>query len=237
MLKRLARGGTERGLFSHIKDFFTSRSDNEYAVPEDLHDSLIGLHIPENQARYFEAGIVSGGTLVTVRTNGRPAIEALPVLERNGADTGSANVAAGGTPTPSAVREQRISLMGELLRVHKERVARGEVRIREEVVTENRNVEVPVSHEEVIVERVPAQNRAVGSFESGPREVRILVTEERVRTEKEPVVTEEVKVSTKPVKETENVSEKVRHEQLQVEQQQRFREDEARGARAREEKK
>lgn len=227
---------SERGLLQRIKDFFAGGPESEYSEPEDLHGSLIGLQIPETQARYFESGIASGGTLVTVRTNGHGAIEALPILERNGADTGAANVTTGRPAAAPVSGEQRIALMGELLRVHKERITRGEVRMRKEVVTENRNVEVPVSREEVVVERVPAENRASGSFESGPREIRIPVTEERVRTEKEPVVTEEVKVKKQPVQETESVSEKVRREQLRVEREGRVREEEVKGAAGREKK-
>ena len=50
--------------------------------------ALIGMGIPETEARHFEAGVRAGGVLVTVETRGR-AQEALEILERNGADTGS----------------------------------------------------------------------------------------------------------------------------------------------------
>jgi hypothetical protein len=50
--------------------------------------ALVGMGIPEEEARYFEAGFRAGGVLVTV--NGRDrAPEALAILERHGADTGA----------------------------------------------------------------------------------------------------------------------------------------------------
>ena len=226
-----------RSLLERLKDFFTGEK-TDYTIREDLHGSLIGMSIPENQARYFEEGVASGGTLVVVRTDGHRAIDALPIPERNGADTGSANVttgrAAGATTAPSS-GEQRIALMGEMLRVHKERVSRGEVRVRKEVVTENRNVEVPVTREEVVVQRVPV-DREAGQFESGQKEIRVPVSEEQVRIEKQPVVTEEVKVSKRPVEETKKVSDKVRRERLRVEPEGGVSKDEVKGVNDREKK-
>ncbi len=51
--------------------------------------ALINLGIPEEDARYFETGVRSGGVLVTVNAGTRSP-EALYILQRNGADTGAA---------------------------------------------------------------------------------------------------------------------------------------------------
>jgi outer membrane lipoprotein SlyB len=53
--------------------------------------ALIGMGIPEEEARHFETGVRSGGTIVTVAAGDR-AIEALAILERNGADSGPGSV-------------------------------------------------------------------------------------------------------------------------------------------------
>ncbi len=50
--------------------------------------ALVGMGVPEEEARYFETGFRSGGVLVSVNAENR-AMEALQILERNGADTGS----------------------------------------------------------------------------------------------------------------------------------------------------
>jgi len=50
--------------------------------------ALVGMGVPEDEARYFETGFRSGGILVSVNAESR-AMEALAILERNGADTGT----------------------------------------------------------------------------------------------------------------------------------------------------
>jgi len=55
--------------------------------------ALIGMGIPEEEAHHFDAGVRSGGTLVTVKADNRAA-EAASVLERYGADTGAGAMGA-----------------------------------------------------------------------------------------------------------------------------------------------
>ena len=50
--------------------------------------ALVGMGVPEEEARYFESGFRSGRILVSVRSEGR-VMEALDILERNGADIGN----------------------------------------------------------------------------------------------------------------------------------------------------
>jgi uncharacterized protein (TIGR02271 family) len=178
------------------------------------------MNIPDAQAHYFEEGVASGGTLVIVRSNGRRAADAIPILKSNGAETEAAPViadTAGRSASVPSSADQRIALMGEVLRAHRERIARGEVRIRKEVVTENRTIEVPVTREAVVIERVPVESGETSAFESDQKEIRIPVSEEEIRVEKQPVVREEVRVSKRPVKERKKVSDKVRRERLRVE--------------------
>src|SRR5919199_361824 len=75
--------------------------------------ALVGLGLPREEARHFEAGVRAGGVLVTVETRGR-AEEALAILERNGADTGAeameaAQNAGSANATPADEREMRSS--------------------------------------------------------------------------------------------------------------------------------
>src|SRR5205823_1149218 len=147
--------------------------------------------------------------------------KALSILQQNGADVGSATAEWQRTRTGTGtqpVTGQRIQLLGEILRVHKERVSRGEVRLRKEVVTEQQNIEVPTTREELIVERIPGSGReAAGQVGSGDKEIRVPLSEERVRVEKKPVVNEEVQVGKRQVQDTKRVSDKVRHEELRSE--------------------
>jgi hypothetical protein len=58
------------------------------AAAGGLVGALSGMGIPEEEARHFETGFRSGGTLITV-TAGRRVSEALSILERHGGDTGA----------------------------------------------------------------------------------------------------------------------------------------------------
>ena len=106
----------------------------------------------------------------------------------------------------------------EEMRVRKQPVETGEVRVRKEVHTEHRTVEVPVKKEEVVVERHPASGRAASTsdLKSG-EEIRVPVREEQVHVEKTPVVKEEVTIGKREVTDTERVSGTVRKEELKVE--------------------
>ena len=54
--------------------------------------ALVGMGIPDEEAKHFEGGFKSGGILVTV--GGGRTMEALAVLERNGGDTGPGSTGA-----------------------------------------------------------------------------------------------------------------------------------------------
>ena len=68
-----------------------------------------------------------------------------------------------------------------------------------------------------MIQRTPASGQgASGEIGTGAEEIRVPLSEEHVRTEKQPVVNEEVRVGKRAVQRTENVSDKVRHEELRV---------------------
>src|SRR5256885_6644657 len=111
--------------------------------------------------------------------------------------------------------DRRIQLRGEMLRTHKERVQRGEVQLRKDVVTQNQNIQVPVTREELVIERTPGSGQVSGEI-GRDQEVRVPLSEERVRVEKQPVVNEEVRVGKRQVQSNKQVSDQVRHEELHV---------------------
>jgi uncharacterized protein (TIGR02271 family) len=113
--------------------------------------------------------------------------------------------------------DRTIQLREEQLRVHKEPVQKGEVRVRKEVVSEMQHLDVPVEREEVVIERRPARGRRA-TADIKAEEIRIPVKEEKVRVEKEAVVTEEVTVGKRKVKDTRHVADTVRKERLKVDE-------------------
>src|ERR687893_23706 len=75
------------------------------------------------------------------------------------------------------------------LREEELRVEAGEVRLRKEVVEENKTVDVPVTREEVVVEKRSVAGRRPASGQVGENEeISVPVMEEQVQVEKTPVV-------------------------------------------------
>ncbi len=94
----------------------------------------------------------------------------------------------------------------------------GRARLRKYVVTENVTQTVPVSREEVRVEREPITDENVGAARSGPDisedEHEVILREERPVVEKEAVPVERVRLGTETVTDQQTISEQVRKEQI-----------------------
>jgi uncharacterized protein (TIGR02271 family) len=185
------------------------------------------MGVPEEDAQRFDQGFRAGGTLVTVNAGARPD-EARDCLHESGADlgtmgrgrvAGSGSTAGTSSSSVSDQDTQSLQLREEQLRAEKERVQAGEVRVRKEVVTEERTLEVPVIREEVVVDRRPAAQgqQASGRIDDG-EEIRIPLMEEEVHVEKTPVVREEVSLKKRQVQGTQQVSDTVRREEAHIEQ-------------------
>lgn len=114
-------------------------------------------------------------------------------------------------------QEESVRLHEERLNVDKERVQTGEVNVGKHVVEEEQTVEVPVTREEVTIERraVDDEVAAGGAFDDG-EDIHIPITEEEIEVTKRPVVNEEVVVSKREVHDTETVSETVRREEADI---------------------
>lgn len=115
--------------------------------------------------------------------------------------------------------EQRMRLHEERLSVDKRRRQVGEAVVRKEVVTENQQIEVPVQHEEVYIERrsvAESDPRAEDDFDR-EEELRIPVTRDEVEVHTHPVTTEEVAIGKRRVDETQTVGATVRKERARVE--------------------
>lgn len=232
-------GGTE------VEPYADERTEGEFANHEvtenpadqdragyhdasDLPGSFTALDIPEDRARYFSHRLGRGrnGAVVTVQAGTRVA-EAESILTRYNADFGGNAATYDYSQQTDAYRNERneteaseprnVQLLGEVLRVHKNRVSRGEVRIRKEVITENQNVQVPVQREELVIERRPVSENTPAQGTIGEQEIRVPLTEEQATLGKSAVVREEVKVGKKPVEEIRDLNSDVRHEELVVE--------------------
>jgi uncharacterized protein (TIGR02271 family) len=109
----------------------------------------------------------------------------------------------------------------EQLRVGVEQREAGRARLRKYVVTQTVTQTVPVSHEEVRVEREPITDANRNAAMSGPEiseaEHEVVLHEERPVVEKETVPVERVRLSTETVADEETVSADVRKERIETE--------------------
>ena len=121
----------------------------------------------------------------------------------------------GGRPTDDAMTRSE-----ERLRAGTERMEAGRARLRKYVVTDTEQVQVPVSHEEVRLEREPITEANRDAAYSGPaiseEEHEVTLRAERPVVETEAVPVERVRLGKETITDTETVSGEVRKEQVEV---------------------
>ena len=110
-------------------------------------------------------------------------------------------------------------LREEQLDVSKERVQAGEVEVHKEVVEEQQKINIPVTREEVYVERRDVNEAASGTDAAieDDETIRVPIMEEKVEVTKKPVVSEELVINKREVKDTEQVVESVKREEAHLE--------------------
>ena len=137
------------------------------------------------------------------------------VTATGGAATGGDAAAAGRTTDDAMTRSE------EQMRVGTATEQTGRVRLRKYVVTENVQQTIPVSREEVRVEREPVTEANRGAAMSGPEiseaEHEVTLHEERPVVEKEAVPVERVRLAKETIPDEETVSGEVRKERIETE--------------------
>jgi uncharacterized protein (TIGR02271 family) len=131
----------------------------------------------------------------------------------------SGQAVAQGRDTSGPVTDDAMTRSEEQLRVGTETVEAGRARLRKYVVTENVSTTVPVSHEEVRVEREPItddnRDAALSGKPISEEEHEVTLRAERPVVAKEAVPVERVRLTTETVTEDAAVSETVRKEQIE----------------------
>lgn len=131
------------------------------------------------------------------------------------------SVGAEGYDTSGPTTDEAVTRSEEQLQVGTETVQTGRARLRKYVTTETQTVQVPVSRDEVRIEREPIteanRGQAMAGGELTEEEHEIVLTEERAVVSKETVPVERVRLGTETVRDTETVTEEVHSEQIEVE--------------------
>ena len=137
-----------------------------------------------------------------------------------GTDYRGESVRTEGYDTSGPTTDDAMTRSEEHLNVGTQRVEAGRARLRKYVVTEQQTVSVPVSHEEVRIEREPITDANRGDALSGPaiseEEHEVVLHAEQPVVSTEAVPVERVRMGTETVTETQNVTGQVRKEQIEV---------------------
>jgi uncharacterized protein (TIGR02271 family) len=125
-----------------------------------------------------------------------------------------------GYDTSDPTTDDAMTRSEERLRAGTERVEAGRARLRKYVVTEQQQVSVPVTREEVRVEREPITDGNVGQAMAGPalseEEHEVVLKEERPVVTTEAVPVERVRLGKHTVESEETVRADVRKERIEV---------------------
>ena len=178
----------------------------------DEQESLYAYYDRYLSAGYSRTGTDTDADLGTTTTGTAGAADDLT--------TGVDRTRGEGYDTSGPNTDDAITRSEEHLNVGTERVAAGRARLRKFVVTEQQSVQVPVSHEEVRIEREPITEGNRGAALSGAditeEEHEVVLHAERPVVETEAVPVERVRVGTETVTEQETVSGTVRKEQIEL---------------------
>lgn len=208
-------GGTEAGAAAGTATAASGRGTTE----QDARSSATGSET--GTASTSAAGAASAGTAST----------ATGATESTGTSTGSmtGTRSSGGTAQRSAGESttrgdtadmKSMTRSEERLRINTEQAESGRVRVRKYVVTEQQSVTVPVSHEEVRIEREPISESERGSMSSsarmGEEEQEVVLHEDRPTVSKESVPVERIRLRTETVTEERTVQDEVQMERFDV---------------------
>ncbi|MFC0273498.1 YsnF/AvaK domain-containing protein [Metabacillus herbersteinensis] len=119
--------------------------------------------------------------------------------------------------TEFAAEDIHLDLREEELDIDKHRVETGDVTLHKDIVEEEQSVNVPVLHDQVVIEQRAVDHEPTDEPITEEEAVHIPVTAEKIDVEKHTVVTGEVSAHKRSVQETEQVRDVLRKEVADVE--------------------
>lgn len=191
----------DEGRILVMVDVDSSRAGTVYSVFRN--------HNSANADRYIDEGSMPGEAMDT----GLDTMNSTPDHVVPGTEHGTGALNNARTDEEEA---RNLRLREEQLDVSKNKVQTGEVEVRKEVVEEQKTINVPVSHEEIVIERRAVNNDSTATPIGTDETIRIPVSEEQVDVQKNTVVTGEVGIHKREVQETEQVKDTVKREEARV---------------------
>ena len=205
---------------------------NESFVPLEAADFYDGeLHVAFDKATIKDApnidadGAISDDEQGTIfdyydgRAGGVPSGSGRAPAGITGTDTPTTDRSTtAGRDTSGPTTDDAMTRSEERLNVGTQQVETGRVHLRKHVVTEQQTVTVPVSHDEVRLEREPItdanRSDALDGAPLSDEDHEIVLTEERPVVQKETVPVERVKIGKDTVTDQQQVTEDVAHEEI-----------------------
>jgi len=192
-------------------------------IKDAPHQDPEGALSPEQEAQIFtHYGVPYGGETVTAQTGGEGGQDS----GRTGGTGGKGKQESGrtggpGQDTSGRNTDEAMTRSEEQLHVGTEQTHGGTARLRKYVTTEDVTKTVPVSHEEVRVQREPItdanRGEAMSGAELSEEEHEVTLHAEKPVVNKETVPVERVKLGTETVTEEHTVNETVGKEQIEME--------------------
>ncbi len=201
------------------------------AAAGGLIGALTHAGVPKDRAQYYAEGVRRGGTVVTVTTHseaeagiadavlngpGVVDIDQRADYYREGGYAGYSEAAPAFAAADIDQERQRVRLYEEQLGFRKQTVQAGEVTLHKDVITETQTLDVPVTRDEVVIER-HAVNRPAVNADFREQTITVPVSEERVTVEKTAHVAEEITLGKREVTETQRLTDTVRREEAHIE--------------------
>jgi len=213
---RLAgEAGGSGGLLDHLASTLVGHHTTDGNFP----DELVSKGIPEDEADYYQHEVEAGHAIVVVESYGHQQ-EARDILYRFGAYDISNRAAQSEGDRIIPVREEQ-------LQVHKQVVPSGEIIVRKEIITEEKTITIPVTREELVIERRSGsaqltdqtlrEDETLSEALTDGGMLRIVLREEQVHIEKQTVVKEEIFIGKRQIQETKHIEETLLREEAHIE--------------------
>lgn len=198
------RNDEDESFWDKVKNFFVGESDN-YDENEGYVSRFSQFGLTDADAERYSVEVETGKIVVLA-----------PEGYTNSVGTTAAT--SGLEADVNRNQERKMKLREEELDIDKHEVSAGEVEIRKEVHEDTKQVEIPVSREEIYVDRKPVhrEETAGTTGEMKDETINVPLKEEEIEVRKRPVVKEEVEIGKKKVQDTEEVFDTVKREELDV---------------------
>ena len=192
-------------------------------VAKDDVDSLGWDQIPADDA-VATGAYGSDYDAATVGTDGATATNRTTTIDDGTTyATGDVDSTTSHTDTSDSLR---VPVHEEQLRATTQQTQAGEVSVNKNVIEERQEIDVPVTHEEVDIKRVRVDRSDANpdqAFMQDGETIRVPLSAESVVVDKETRVVEELEITKRPVTETQRVSETVRREEVNVDEDDSYR--------------